>query len=362
MRHTIVVDGREFIPGRITGIGRVLSGLLRSLSDWDRCKKILLAVNLTEGVPQALKKDSRIRLTQLSASPLTFEKQLIALSRGGANLFISPYPKLPFLETHCPAVNIIHDVLYLKQTHCRGRIKRLLSVLRLKLALNRAALTWYDSKSSLTETQQLVGYTGKRPRVRYPGLDQKFRPVCEDNDQSVLQKYKLAPGYILVVGNGRPHKNLGVLLQIQSRLRRRLVLIGVSGLHKNSWQAAWPSARAVWIERIADDELPALMRAAFCLAQPSTAEGFGYPPLEAMACGTPAIVSSISVLCETTGGYALFADPNEPGDWLDALTALEKVSLYRSQATKGLRWTSTLRGKKAWNGYIEDISQVLVDT
>ena len=70
-----------------------------------------------------------------------------------------------------------------------------------------------------------------------------------------------------------------------------------------------------WIRHVEEQHLPALLRGAFCLVQPSLVEGYGYPPLEAMACGMPAIVSGIPVLMETTGNYALSAPPYDPAAW-----------------------------------------------
>lgn len=74
----------------------------------------------------------------------------------------------------------------------------------------------------------------------------------------------------------------------------------------------YPGSEAVWVEHISDKELPVIVKEVFCLAQPSTLEGYGYPPLEAIACGVPAVVSDIPVLLETTGGNALTADADDP--------------------------------------------------
>ncbi len=101
------------------------------------------------------------------------------------------------------------------------------------------------------------------------------------------------------------------------------------------------------------------MRGAFCLAQPSTAEGYGYPPLEAMACGVPAVVSNIPVLIETTGGNSLKADPNDYREWLQAFEALEKKDMYQNQIEKGLKWVQPLWGRRGWEGHISDIEELI---
>ncbi|MFC1820576.1 glycosyltransferase, partial [Thermodesulfobacteriota bacterium] len=92
---------------------------------------------------------------------------------------------------------------------------------------------------------------------------------------------------------------------------------------------------------------------------PSTAEGYGYPPLEAMACGIPAIVSNIPVLKETTGLNALTADPSRPNAWEEAIEALGKNDIYENQREKGLQWVKQLRGRKGWQKHIEDIEELL---
>ena len=108
-----------------------------------------------------------------------------------------------------------------------------------------------------------------------------------------------------------------------------------------------------------DKELTAVIRGAFCLAQPSTAEGYGYPPLEAMACGIPTIVSNIPVLRETTGGNALFADPLVPQQWVEAVAGLSNTRLYHDLTEKGLQWIKPITGQNGWQSHLSDINNLL---
>jgi len=91
----------------------------------------------------------------------------------------------------------------------------------------------------------------------------------------------------------------------------------------------------------------------------STAEGYGYPPLEAMACGVPSVISNIPVLIETTNGHALIADPCAPREWIEAFEALEDKEIYMSRVEMGLKWVEGFRGRKGWEGHISDIEDLV---
>ena len=117
----------------------------------------------------------------------------------------------------------------------------------------------------------------------------------------------------------------------------------------------YPEAEAIWVSHVQEEDLPAILRNAFCLAQPSTAEGYGYPPLEAMACGVPAVISDISVLIETTGGCALTADPSDAARWLELIGRLEEKAFHDAQVEKGLEWIGPLQGAGAWDNHVADI-------
>jgi glycosyltransferase involved in cell wall biosynthesis len=356
----ILIDAREFIPGRYTGIARVLEGLVAALSEAVPIEAIFLAAYSAEFTPSRLRTRKRIRITEIPKSYIRAENFLSDLSRS-THLFISPYPKLPLFGVHCRAIHIVHDVLDLTHPFYRKRLRVIFDRYRIKRALHRADITWYDSSWSMAETLKHFGWGGRNPKVRHPGIQNVFQPVKQKEEDSILEAYGLKEGYVLALGNGRPHKNLGILLDIAPQIGRRIVFAGVSENQQRYWESRHRGIRAKWIRHVGEQHLPALLRGAFCLAQPSLVEGYGYPPLEAMACGRPAVISRIPVLVETTGGYALTADTNDAKEWIEAFRALENTPIYREKVQEGLNWLEPLRGAKGWNSHIEDIQKLLLD-
>jgi glycosyltransferase involved in cell wall biosynthesis len=357
-RTRILIDAREFILERFTGIARVLEGLIDALSADSPAKTIALAAYNPDFIPPQLRSQNGVEIEQLPKLFFRAEKHLSDLSKR-THIFISPYPKLPLFEIHSRAIHIIHDVLDLTHPFYRRRLKSAFDRYRLRRALLRGDLTWYDSSWSMTETQKHFGWCGRNPRVRHPGIRDIFQPGKQKDDNSILKTYILKSGYILALGNGMPHKNLGILLEIAQKIGRPIVFAGVSANHQRYWESRYRGINAKWISHVEEQHLPALLRGAFCLAQPSLVEGYGYPPLEAMACGRPAVVSSIPVLLETTGGNAMSADTQSPRAWAEALMALEDPSISQDRIAKGLKWVEPLRGRKAWEKYICDVGELI---
>ena len=357
-KHALI-DCREFSPGRKTGISRFLEGLLDASAAAFSEVPFLLACFSEDAVPTKLREKENIQVIKVPNGFLRSEKALSELSKHGAQLFLSPYPKLPLFGCQCAALHVIHDVLDLTHPAYPQRFKAYFDSFRLKRALKKADLTWYVSSWSLEETRKYAGYIGKNPKVRHNGIAEIFAPTKERNEESILEKYRVEPGYVLVIGNGLPHKNLGTILEVANQLGRELVFVGISSENQKHWRSRYPRAKAVWMSHVTEQDLPAIIRAAFCLAQPSTAEGYGYPPLEAMACGVPAVVSDIPVLIETTGSCAMAADPYDASSWMEAINALTNQFLYEKQVEKGLKWVEPLMGRSAWQGHILDIKDLL---
>ena len=260
-----MIDAREFVFGRKTGIGRFLEGLVDALSELTSANKIVLASYFKDSTPTILKNRRNIEIKKIPSFFLKSEKALSNLSIQGFTIFISPYPKLPLFGNYCPSVHIIHDVLDLTHPAYRKRFKVLFDSWRLKRALRKADLTWYDSSWSLEETRKYAGSIGRNPRVRHLGIDERFNISEPNNRTEVLNRYRLELGYILVIGNGLPHKNPGILLRIAGQLKRKIVFVGVNEERQLYWKARFPGNDAIWIRFITDEDLPAIIKGSFCL-------------------------------------------------------------------------------------------------
>lgn len=341
----------------MTGIGRMLSGIVDALAECAWVKTITLATG-GDVIPACLRR-SPVASIMLPKSFVRAEWALSKLTQKGYDVFMSPYPKLPLFGVHCLSVHTIHDVLDLRNPFGRIQFKTFIDTKRLGNALQCSDMTWYDSAWSMKETEALIGFKGRDPRVRHLGIDQRFTEAVQGEDRMVLEKYGLPQEYILIVGNGLPHKNIGLLLKTTELCPRILVFVGVPRKNRNHWKGLDRTNRSIWIETVRDEDMPPLMRQAYCLFQPSLVEGYGYPPLEAMACGTPAVVSDIPVLVETTGGNALVADPRDGESWVAAYRHLEEEAVYHALVEKGLLWVAHLRGRQGWIRHMDDIEELM---
>lgn len=356
----ILIDGREFVQDKRTGIGRFLESFIDALINSELDIEVVIASFKNNSISPKIKNNPAVVVKKISESFFPSEKALSDQSKLGVDLFISPYPKIPFLGVHCPAVHTVHDVFDLTHHEYGRRFKVYFDRFRLRSALKKAALTWYVSEWSKKETLKYAEIVGKNPRVRYNGIDARFSDeVSIGETKAALEKYGLIQGFVLVVGNGLPHKNLGVLLEITNSLSRPVVFLGVPAERVKYWKARYPSSDATWVEHIADKDFLAVMKGAFCLAQPSTDEGYGYPPLEAMAAGIPVVVSDIPVLIETTGGNGITAKPDNSGAWKEAFDNLAIQDIYEKQVEEGLHWVAPLLGRKGWQKHVADIKEML---
>jgi len=338
------VDGREFVAGRCTGIGRFLEGLLLALHsnhpDW----RVTVAMRKDCALPASLQ--DKVGELYVPRAVELFWPQLAR----GYQLFLSPYPKLPWRKIPCPAIHTVHDVLYLTHPAYRGnRLYVWMAKMRLSHTLKQATLTWLDSKASREACRTLFGDL-PNGIVRYPAVDVVFTPQPAKGSGTP---------YFLFVGNGLPHKNVSLLLQAISDVPSRLVCVGVR--NADVWLAQCNDAvkqKVEFLQGVDDETLLTLYRGAVALLLPSTAEGYGYPPLEAMACGVPAIVSDIPVLHETTGGAAMTCPAGDAAAWRRAMQAMLDENTRKTWVSKGLEWVDHLRATEGWKRHIEDMESL----
>jgi len=341
----LLVDGREFVAGRRTGIGRFLEGLLLALHSAHPDWLLTVAMRKDCTLPSSL----RDKAEELYV-PHAVECFWPVLARG-YHLFLSPYPKLPWRKLPCPAIHTVHDVLYLTHPAYRGNQLHVWAAkMRLAHALKQTTLTWFDSKASRDACRTMFGDLPNEA-VRYPAVDGMFTPQTVKNS---------GEPYFLFVGNGLPHKNISLLLQAIGDVPSRLVCVGVR--NADMWLAQCNDTvkqKVEFLQGVDDETLLTLYRGAAALLLPSTAEGYGYPPLEAMACGAPAIVADIPVLRETTGGAAMTCPADDVAAWQRAMRAMLDENTRKIWSNKGLEWAGHLRAPEGWQRHIEDMESLL---
>lgn len=165
--------------------------------------------------------------------------------------------------------------------------------------------------------------------------------LSEQSMVRTLRKYKLSAGFILFVGTLSPRKNIPTLITVYEQLvvkagmNPQLVIVGGKGwLYDDIFAAISNSSKAsdiIHFNHVSDTELAHFYSAAGALVLPSYYEGFGLPPLEAMHCGCPVIVSSRSSLPEVVGSAGIKLDPDDVEGWVEALTSVLDDSQLRER-------------------------------
>ena len=180
--------------------------------------------------------------------------------------------------------------------------------------------------------------------VTYNGVESHFtpRPDLPNESQEIRSRYGISRDFLLAVGSLQPRKNLIRLIRAYAKLRGeradfapQLVIVGrrlwlTHEIFDEVKRSRW-AGDVILTGYVADEDLPALYRAARAFVYPSLFEGFGLPPLEAMACGTPVVTSGVSSLPEITGDAALLIDPNNEQSLASAMVEIVSDDLLRAE-------------------------------
>jgi len=249
------------------------------------------------------------------------------------------------IKKNAPAVLTVHDLsaqLFPKQHSIKHRISQKM----LGPSLKRADRIIAVSRSTAEDLAQLFPSTTSKIEVVYNGLEKRFTPCSRSETDEILARYNLPERFILFVGTLEPRKNIRRLICAFSQITERfptikLIVAGGKGwLFDDIFELVRKKGlrdRIQFIGYVENEDLPALYSAAEVFCYPSLYEGFGLPPLEAAACGTPVVTSNISSMPEVMDDAALFVDPLDIDSIYEAiLTILEDKNLAASLTKKGL--------------------------
>lgn len=285
----------------------------------------------------------------------------LALLRLGADVLYSPHFSAP-LFAPCPTVISVHDLIPLTEPEYAGTRAARAYFRLVGAAARQAAAVLTLSEHARGEIHRLLGIAPDRVHVVHPGVEVTFThrgdPAAEARARARLG---LPERYLLYVGGADARKNIGVLIRALSALGDDPAvppLLIAAGLPKPGQEALFPDWRAMaaglppgrvrFVERIEEEDLAAVYRAALAFCFPSRAEGFGLTPLEAMACGCPVLCASATSLPEAAGDAALLLPPHDPDAWAQALRAVCTEAPLRERLRRAgiaraaeFRWDAT---------------------
>ncbi|HEY7502291.1 MAG TPA: glycosyltransferase family 1 protein [Vicinamibacterales bacterium] len=327
----IAIDARKL---RDYGIGTYVRNLLRQLSRIDPASEyIVLCSRRDQDFMQEL--GDNFRMVAESSPGYSVREQITMprdLRREGAHLFHSPHYVLSPL-TPCKSVVTIHDCIHLRfPQYLPNRLGYAYARSFLWVATHRSDRIVTVSEASKRDILEYFRVPPEKIDVIYNGIDERFGNMPPDEDVvRVRDRYQLDGPFILYAGNIKPHKNLGRLIEAFHILRGsgsefeqvKLVIIGDEIAKYAALRHAVHRYKLHKHVRffgfVPSTTLAILYRLAAVFVFPSLYEGFGLPPLEAMASGTPVITSNVSSLPEVVGDAAILIDPLQPEAIADAL-------------------------------------------
>jgi glycosyltransferase involved in cell wall biosynthesis len=332
------------------GIGTYIRNLLRQLARIDRdTEYVLLCREPDMGIAAQL--GPNFRSVREPSPNYSLREQIHVpwiLRRERPDVYHAPHYVLP-PAIRCRSVVTIHDCIHLMfPQYLPNRAAYAYARASMWAAARRSDRILTVSEASKRDILHLFNVKPEKIVVVYNAIDEHFSAIPSDEHVArIRERYQLDHQFVLYVGNIKPHKNLVRLIEAFSQLRRthddlKLLIIGdeISKLpalrravHRHKLHK-----HVRFLGYLKGDTLTILYRLASVFVFPSLYEGFGLPPLEAMASGTPVVTSNVSSLPEVTGDAAVLVDPYDVESIEDGIRrVLDDPRLAEELRMKGLR-------------------------
>ncbi len=293
------------------------------------------------------------------------------LAKERPDIFIQPnYISFP-TPFDIPTITFVHDLSHIrfKEYHPKERVEYFERFL--PRSIQKSAKIVTISEFTKKELVDLGLCEPQKIEVIYNGVEEKFHPVSKEEFAATAKKYGVKyRGYFLFVGTLEPRKNLKTLLEAYLGYLAKtshptpLLLAGGVGWRSEHFdkilQKALDTGYVRRLGYVSEEELIALYGGAKAFVFPSIYEGFGLPPLEAMACGTPVLASNASSIPEVVGDAGMLVDPLDSDEITRALTRLDEDEALRLiLAKKGLARSQNFSWSKAVAKFDELIHTLL---
>ncbi len=258
----------------------------------------------------------------------------LATLRYRLDLLFCPVNVRPFVSS-CPVIITIHDLIFLRYPGSFHPLKRFYLKAMTGWSARNAAHVITVSEATRQDVIRMLGVSPRRVTAVHNGVGSQFKPCNREERESFRREKGIEGRVILYLGTLEPRKNVTTLIKAFAAIASEPDLSDVSLLVGGSkgwyYDEIFATAerlgllganRVRFLGRVPDEELPLWYNIAAICAYPSLYEGFGLPPLEAMACGTPVVVSDRPALPEVVGDAGILADPEDVEVWAAAFRRL----------------------------------------
>ena len=357
-----------------TGIGRYLRNLLIQLAKIDTPHEYLILLQPNEPLP--IQQDNVIPIHLAGWTPIYSiqEQYRLPLEIRKQRIDLMHYSNfnVPIMPC-CPFVVTIHDLIYyLYPEECPSMIAHHYARYMIGYAIKHARAILTVSEHSRKDLNRFFHMSPDKTHVIPNGADEQCQQpeqtnAHESREIELKRRYGIEGRYSFYVGKHHGYKNITTLVQAfmthqEVCQQTQLVIAGKRDPRRHELYdlAAHldPGGRIIFTDFVKDDDLFALYRGASLFVFPSLYEGFGLPPLEAMACGVPVICSNAASLPEVVGDAAILVDPLNIREMADAMrSVLTDDCLYRSLQEKGCaqvrRFSWERAARQLLNIYVE---------
>ncbi len=321
----IAIDASRTTVQRVTGTEQYAIRLTRELIDLNSEHQLILYFR-DQPSPDLFPPQERVTQRVIPfPRAWTHTRLAAALWRDRPDVTFVPAHTLP---VYFPgnAVVTVHDLGFRYFPEAHTTLSRLYLDWTTRYSAGRANVVLADSRATADDLTLYYNIPRDKIHVVYPGVD--IPPYNEANVEIVRQKYHLPERYFLFLGTLQPRKNIAVIVQSYLRWRAAhpndpagLVLAGGKGwLYDDKWAEGLPGVQMTGY--IDEADKGALYAGSLALVFPSLYEGFGFPVVEAMHCGTPVITSNTSSLPELAGHAGLLVNPLDVGEIANAMTKI----------------------------------------
>lgn len=351
----------------MAGIGRYTKNLVEALSKIDRENEYFLLYpgNLSqkpdvgENFHLAHAKSSKGILWHQSALPALVKSYSLDLLHCPGNF------KIPYLK-RCRQVLTIHDLIPLKfKIYFKNTLKTMAYLILHKLAVGSADKIITDSENTKKDVISILNVPDEKIEAIPLAVDKKFLDKKNINLEKVLKKYSLQEGYLLHLGGIGFNKNTARVIEAFKIIMEKtpdappLVIIGNKNWLARQIADSASHEKIIFTGYVPDKHMPSLYSAASVFIYPSLYEGFGFPVLEAMACGVPVVASSTSSFPEVMGDAGLLVDPENPADIAEkTLMLVAESDLIKKLQEKGFERVS----KFSWENTAKKVLALYADT